>query len=64
MFPKNIAFNYVYQLNKFRGLIIHNLKVISKKGSCLSANANHDVTDFKFHGCGEIKKTEFLKDGT
>ena len=30
----------------FCGLTIRNLKDISKKGSSLSANAQHDVTDF------------------
>ena len=34
----------------FHGLMIHNSRNISKKGSFLSANAHHDITDFQFHG--------------
>ena len=44
--------------------MIHNSKYILKKELSSKANAHHDVTDFKFHGCWEIEKTEYLKNGT
>ena len=40
----------------------HNSKGISEKGSSLSANAHHDVMNFKFHEMlTSLKKINFLR---